>query len=88
MQYKVITVLLLAACAQADARTTTTTAPVFVGTTCVSWPRETELKLPTDTVAVLEWHDLNKARWKAAHDDCRDKLNRVVRAANARIARQ
>lgn len=81
MSYKVIGLFLLAACAQADAKTNTTR--VFDGTTCVGWPRETELKLPTDTVAVLEWHDRNKARWKAAHDDCRDKLNRVVRNINA-----
>jgi len=71
--------LLLGACASADAAMK---RPTVLALSCSNWPHETKLQLPTDTVGALEWHDKNWERARAAHDDCRDKLNALVRRIN------
>ncbi len=68
----------LASCAPADADTLH-----GVHAACMDWPRELQLTLPADEVAILDWHDKNKARWRVAHDDCRDALRKLVRAVNS-----
>lgn len=77
---RLLLVTFLAACTPASA-----SAPVLhtkLPATCDRWPRETTLALPTDTVGALDWHKENWARARAAHDDCRDKYNALVRRIN------
>lgn len=53
--------------------------PAYLLEPCGVWPRELKLKLPTDTVPALQWHDENKKRWYSAYDECRDNHNELVK---------